>query len=633
MLLLATGGAGAEGLHGALRQFLSECWQWRAQNCIATMSGCLTHSNAAAVSGNLMPIGTNGPDNLIGAAGDDVLDGLAGDDTLNGLGGNDVLIGSLGIDRLFGGDGNDVLWADAADSVLDGGDGFDHLILLDSAAVNWNLATKNVEVVLANLGNDTLNAAGLTSSIILYGNDGNDAITLGSGGGYGFGGEGADTVIGGTGADVLLGGAGADSLDGGAGNDVLYIDAADGNAFQGGDGGDYAIVETADAVNLTLLGRGIEVVIANAGNDVIDARGTAVSMAIYGGAGDDRIYAGDGSTILEGMDGNDVLIGGAENDILFGGFGDNFLFGGGGDDLFYITSLNPGGGFSTNILYGGEYDADDWSSGIRVVIPAGGPGIDTVSVVGTAGTFVTLGYNGIDIAIGNAGADNIEAITFAGTAPAALSYLLIGNDGNDFLSGGGTGSSLYGGNGDDTLQGRSQQGGFSFGNRLYGDAGNDTILNTATNYAYGGDGNDTIHAAANSEAWGDAGDDLFDLTYGSGQSFGGSGADVFRIRSDLIPIDSHTPINGAGQINDWEDGIDRLTFVGMPDAVAGGPPAGLAIANVNGNAVLTYDASWSNLRIVYDETHGIFFEPYTVTSHYVLTILGAAGQITAADFI
>ncbi len=34
-----------------------------------------------------------------------------------------------------------------------------------------------------------------------------------------------------------------------------------------------------------------------------------------------------------------------------------------------------------------------------------------------------------------------------------------------------------------------------------------------------------------------------------------------------------------------------------------------------------------------NEQVGFIFETYTVTSHYVLTILGAAGQITVSDFI
>ena len=59
-----------------------------------------------------------------------------------------------------------------------------------------------------------------TGSIVVFGQDGNDKITVGSGitrTVYGFGGFGDDTIAGGGGADVLEGEAGNDSLAGGAG--------------------------------------------------------------------------------------------------------------------------------------------------------------------------------------------------------------------------------------------------------------------------------------------------------------------------------------------------------------------------------------------------------------------------------
>ena len=70
-----------------------------------------------------------------------------------------------------------------------------------------------------------------TGSIVVFGQDGNDKITVGSGitrTVYGFGGFGDDTIAGGGGADVLEGEAGNDSLAGGAGRDILI----------GGDGTD-----------------------------------------------------------------------------------------------------------------------------------------------------------------------------------------------------------------------------------------------------------------------------------------------------------------------------------------------------------------------------------------------------------
>jgi Ca2+-binding RTX toxin-like protein len=97
---------------------------------------------------------------------------------------------------------------------------------------------------------------GAISRVIVYGNDGNDRVTVASGlslaanvyGGYGDdslqggggvnvldGGDGNDLLLGGDGADLMVGGAGADNLDGGKGNDLLigglYLQSEDFDAL------------------------------------------------------------------------------------------------------------------------------------------------------------------------------------------------------------------------------------------------------------------------------------------------------------------------------------------------------------------------------------------------------------------
>ncbi|APZ53489.1 calcium-binding protein [Salipiger abyssi] len=82
--------------------------------------------------------GTDGNDNgtdapaLIGTQEDDVLNGFAGDDLLQGLGGDDFLSPGAGADTVQAGDGDDqvfVWFADGRGYDLDGGEGFDRLIL------------------------------------------------------------------------------------------------------------------------------------------------------------------------------------------------------------------------------------------------------------------------------------------------------------------------------------------------------------------------------------------------------------------------------------------------------------------------------------------------------------------------
>ncbi|KMW58690.1 Alkaline phosphatase [Candidatus Rhodobacter oscarellae] len=111
---------------------------------------------------------------------------------------------------------------------------------------------------------------------------GDDLITLGSDGGYAFGGEGDDTLVGGSGSGALYGGAGADDLT--AGETGGYADG----------------------------GSGADVITGGAGNDVLEGGEHA------GGApgGDDSIDGGAGDDLIRGGHGADTLLGGAGNDVI-----------------------------------------------------------------------------------------------------------------------------------------------------------------------------------------------------------------------------------------------------------------------------------------------------------------------------
>jgi Ca2+-binding RTX toxin-like protein len=77
-------------------------------------------------------------------------------------------------------------------------------------------------LVHANGGNDVvLVGPGVQQAAWLYGDEGNDVLKLGHGGGIAFGGADNDLVSGGNGRDVLVGGEGADLLVGNAGDDIL----------------------------------------------------------------------------------------------------------------------------------------------------------------------------------------------------------------------------------------------------------------------------------------------------------------------------------------------------------------------------------------------------------------------------
>ena len=153
--------------------------------------------------------------------------------------------------------------------------------------------------------------------------------------------------------------------------------------------------------------------------------GTKNNDSIVGNSSTNTLYGGDGADTLEGNEGDDSLDGGAGDDILKGGTGDDILDGGDGTDTADFSDASD----SVNI---------DLSATGPVVIGAG---------LGTD-TFIS-----IEGAIGGNYDDIIKGTTGANT--------LIGNAGNDTLTGGGTTSGydyIDGGSGTDFVSYKDETG-------------------------------------------------------------------------------------------------------------------------------------------------------------------------------
>src|SRR5262249_13075208 len=138
----------------------------------------------------------------------------------------------------------------------------------------------------------------------IYGADGQDTLTLGSGGGSVFGEGGNDWLEGGAGNDVIDGGTGTDTMIGALGDDTYYVDnEADSIVEQANEGNDtvYSTVNYTLPVNVEqlYLQEGAPAAINGAGNDLLNI--------IHGNSLDNA---------LSGYGGDDVLLGGAGNDIL-----------------------------------------------------------------------------------------------------------------------------------------------------------------------------------------------------------------------------------------------------------------------------------------------------------------------------
>ena len=614
------GGAGADALLLA---------PGMAAATLAGGDGADTLSGTGA--GDLLE-GEAGADVLAGQAGDDTLRGGAGDDILRGAAGADALEGGPGRDALFAGAGNDTLTAADADALLDGGAGWDVLILDRSGAtgpIELALADRLVEAggtsflagleqvsatggagddrlaaldgadtLRGGLGRDTLEGAGGADS--LDGGAGDDALEAG---------EGADTLEGGAGSDWLSGGAGADRLDGGDGADSLE-GGAGADTMAGGEGAD------------TLVGgAGAELIQAGAGADSLDGgeggdtlQGEVGQDLLAGGTGDDLLNGGDGSDLLDGGDGADTLQGEAGNDTQSGGAGADLLDAGAGDDLLE-------GGDGADTLQGGE-GADTLISGDWDPVLDGGPGIDLAvldrsdaagPLIISAGSISdglrTTSLSGIEILvlITGGGADSLTGGAEADT--------LRGGDGADTLEGGAGTDWLYGGPGDDLFRvdrqddlafERSAEGqdtvlasagyylwpslevlwlapaagdAFAVGNEL------DNLLrgNDGSNLLIGWDGADTVEAGGGVDAlFGVAGADSLSGGAGIDYLVGGEGADTLdggadpdslygQDGNDLLIGGAHfsTDIMVAGDGQDTLDGASGLGDYDLMDGGAG----------------------------------------------------------------
>jgi Ca2+-binding RTX toxin-like protein len=135
---------------------------------------------------------------------------------------------------------------------------------------------------------------------------------------------------------------------------------------------------------------------------------------------------------------------------------------------------------------------------------------------------------------------------------------VLGGDGNDRLNGGQGFDTLRGGPGRDTLlsgptgdRQMPDEGTRVRADRLFGGADGDRLQ--------GSRGPDRLH--------GGSGDDLLDGAGGSDRFWGGSGADTFRFDAAIA---------GAGRVEDFEDGVDRIAVLGAAgfDALEISPAGG-----------------------------------------------------------
>lgn len=224
---------------------------------------------------------------------------------------------------------------------------------------------------------------------------------------------------------------------------------------------------------------------------------------------------------LTGTEGDDMLGGGPNGDLLDALGGDDEVMGFLGDDTI-------DGGSGDDRLLGGEgQDQIDGGAGDDTVFA--GAGDD--AAVGRAGADSIRGGDGADILDGGAGDDTVA-----------------GDDGDDLLSGGAGMDTVRGGAGDDILNG------------IDVDLETDQPTEQVRDRLVGEDGDDLLILGARD------------------QGFGGDGADVFSISSEI-------GVGEAVSIEDFDPAEDRLDVI----LAAGEPQPEVATADNGGSTDVFLD--------------------------------------------
>ena len=321
--------------------------------------------------------------------------------SVNGDTGNLVIARGVVIENALGGSGDDTIIANAANNVINGGDGTDTLSYQSSTAgvtVNLNsigqqntvgagLDTINsIEALIGSSFDDVLAASPFTIS--LTGGAGNDRLGDGTGP-FGYNTLG---MYGGDGNDVFVLSAGGHWIDGGAGFDTIDYSAAGAGVTlttSGSYGGSLDSVQN------------VEEIIGSNFADTLAAWNSG--DLILGGGGDDRLTSARGGSELDGGSGNDTYEVWTSTDHISEDAGDgtdlviarsNYTLGANLENLTLYTP-NPDGGaaVSTGPIF------QDWNGA--------GNGLTNV-IIGNAGANILSGLAGSDTLTGGAGNDTFK---------------------------------------------------------------------------------------------------------------------------------------------------------------------------------------------------------------------------------
>ena len=382
-----------------------------------------------------------------------------------------------------------------------------------------------------------------------------------------------DTILGGTGNDTLIGSSGNDSIDGQEGNDTL-VGGGGMDTILGGEGNDTLVggsgddsVDGGQGDNTLGGGSGSDILIlepfADGANTSIDTGG-ADAVEIRGTAGADSFTISQvGGLLRVSTPSASITVSASVHTVMINGMG--------GDDTVTMNDINETRPLALQINLGDGNDTFNGQSSRSNRLPIqvlGQGGDDTIS--GTSHGDIFDGGDGNDSISGDRGEDSIRGGAGDDTLFGNLDDdLLLGGDGADSLFGGAGHDLLQGGNDDDRLNGNSGN------DTLEGELGNDTLLGgSGDDLGRGGSGDDSLKGQGGLDTlFGGGGNDTIRGESGNDVINGGDGDDTIRggIGNDLV-----TGGEGSDQIN-GESGNDTLLGDDGDDSMIGGSGADILL--------------------------------------------------------
>ncbi|MDB5798726.1 MAG: heme peroxidase [Paucimonas sp.] len=305
--------------------------------------------------------------------------------------------------------------------------------------------------------------------------------------------------------------------------------------------------------------------------------GTGASETINGTAGQDNLQGRNGNDLINALAGNDLLLGEGGNDTLAGGLGADSMVGGIGNDTYDVDNagdiVTEAAGEGTDTVHS-SLAAYALAANVENLVITGGAASVTGNnlanlVTSGAGNDTMAGGAGNDIYVVNQAGDVVVEGAGQGTdmvRTSLASWTLAANVENLQYTGGatsfngignGTANTIWGGEGNDLLDGGAS------GDRLVGNGGNDVLI--------GGTGADTME--------GGAGDDHYavDLAADVVTELAGGGTDTVQVSLSSYTLGANVEnlvFTGSGNFTGTGNGLaNSIIGGGGADSINGGAGA------------------------------------------------------------